>query len=33
VPTIIWGRKRFEAAEKIKDLTDITPTVLTLLGD
>ena len=33
VPTIIWGRKRFEAARKIKDLTDITPTILTLLDD
>ncbi|HEY8562690.1 MAG TPA: hypothetical protein VIL74_20100 [Pyrinomonadaceae bacterium] len=31
VPTIVWGRKRHETAERIKDLTDITPAVLNLL--
>ncbi len=31
VPTIIWGRKKAEAAKLIKDLTDITPTILHLL--
>jgi 2,3-bisphosphoglycerate-independent phosphoglycerate mutase len=31
VPTIVWGRKRHEVSEKIKDLTDITPTILSLL--
>ncbi len=31
VPTIIWGRKRHEIAHKIKDLTDITPAILSLL--
>jgi 2,3-bisphosphoglycerate-independent phosphoglycerate mutase len=33
VPTIVWGRKRFEAASGIKDLTDITPTILSLLSE
>lgn len=33
VPTIVWGRKRHEIARKIKDLTDITPSVLRLLTD
>ncbi len=33
VPTIIWGRNRFEIAEQIKDLSDITPIVLSLLSD
>ncbi len=33
VPTIIWGRRKSEAAEKIKDLTDITPTILSLLSE
>ncbi len=32
VPTIIWGRKRQEAASRIADLTDITPTILDLLS-
>ncbi len=32
VPTIIWGRKHLEAAERIKDLTDITPTIVRLLS-
>lgn len=31
VPTIIWGRRRREAASMIKDLTDITPAILHLL--
>ena len=33
VPTIIWGRKRFEVAERIKDLSDITPTIISLLNE
>jgi hypothetical protein len=33
VPTIIWGRQRDEVSEAIKDLTDITPTILNLLSD
>ncbi len=32
VPTIIWGRKNEEASQRIKDLTDITPTILDLLN-
>ncbi len=31
VPTIIWGRNRFEIAENIKDLSDITPAIINLL--
>ena len=31
VPTIVWGRKRYEVSEKIKDLTHITPMILSLL--
>ncbi len=31
VPTIVWGRERKKTAQKIKDLTDITPTILELL--
>lgn len=31
VPTIVWGRRRHEAASMIKDLADITPTILHLL--
>ena len=31
VPTIIWGRKKREAASRIKDLSDITPTIINLL--
>jgi 2,3-bisphosphoglycerate-independent phosphoglycerate mutase len=31
VPTIIWGRKRHEIANYIKDLTDITPAIIKLL--
>ncbi len=33
VPTVIWGRRQFEAAKKIKDLSDITPTIISLLKD
>lgn len=33
VPTIIWGRKRFEIAERIKDLSDITPAIVSLLSE
>lgn len=32
VPTIIWGRKKDEIADKIKDLTDITPAILKVLS-
>jgi 2,3-bisphosphoglycerate-independent phosphoglycerate mutase len=32
VPTIVWGRKKEETAQKIKDLTDITPAILSLLS-
>jgi hypothetical protein len=31
VPTIVWGRKKEEVARKIKDLSDITPTIIDLL--
>jgi 2,3-bisphosphoglycerate-independent phosphoglycerate mutase len=31
VPTIVWGRNKQQAANRIKDLTDITPTILELL--
>jgi 2,3-bisphosphoglycerate-independent phosphoglycerate mutase len=31
VPTIVWGRKREETASRIKDLTDITPAIISLL--
>ena len=31
VPTIIWGREKDKIAERIKDLTDITPAILRLL--
>ena len=33
VPTIVWGRKRFEIASRIKDLSDITPAILYLLSE
>ena len=33
VPTIIWGRQRDEVAQKIKDLSDVTPAILDLLSD
>lgn len=33
VPTIIWGRKRKEVAESIKDLSDLTPAILNLLSN
>lgn len=32
VPTIIWGRKKEEIANRIKDLSDITPSILHLLN-
>lgn len=32
VPTIIWGRKKAEIAERINDLTDLTPQILQLLS-
>jgi 2,3-bisphosphoglycerate-independent phosphoglycerate mutase len=32
VPTIVWGRKRIEISKRIKDLTDITPSILSLLS-
>lgn len=31
VPTIVWGRKRQEISKQIKDLTDITPAIISLL--
>ncbi|HVE59934.1 MAG TPA: hypothetical protein VNB22_24185 [Pyrinomonadaceae bacterium] len=31
VPTIVWGRKKDEIVDQIKDLTDITPAILHLL--
>lgn len=31
VPTIVWGRKKDEITDSIKDLTDITPAILKLL--
>ena len=31
VPTIIWGRKKEESCKRIKDLSDITPSILHLL--
>lgn len=33
VPTIVWGRKRLEISEQIKDLTDITPAIIRLLSE
>jgi 2,3-bisphosphoglycerate-independent phosphoglycerate mutase len=33
VPTIIWGRNKELMAERIKDLTDITPAILSLLTE
>jgi len=33
VPTIVWGRQRDEVTQKIKDLSDLTPTILSLLSD
>jgi len=32
VPTIVWGRRKAEAAGQIRDLSDITPTILNLLS-
>jgi len=33
VPTIVWGRQRDEVTQKIKDLSDLTPTILSLLSE
>lgn len=33
VPTIVWGRNKEEAAGRISDLADITPTIIDLLVD
>jgi 2,3-bisphosphoglycerate-independent phosphoglycerate mutase len=33
VPTIVWGRKRDEISKRIKDLSDITPSILRLLTE
>jgi len=33
VPTVVWGRNKLKVAKKIKNLTDITPTILELLTD
>ena len=33
VPTVLWGRNAAEAAASIKDLSDITPTILKLLSE
>ena len=33
VPTLVWGRKKDLAAGRIKDLTDITPTILQILSE
>ena len=33
IPTIIWGREKSQTAEKIKDLTDITPAIIGLLSN
>lgn len=33
VPTVVWGRRRLEIAEQIKDLSDITPTIIKLLNE
>ncbi len=33
VPTVVWGRRRHEIVERIKDLSDITPTIISLLKD
>lgn len=32
VPTIVWGRRKEEIAARIKDLTDITPSILKVLS-
>ncbi len=33
VPTILWGRRRHEIYKRIKDLSDITPTIISLLSE
>lgn len=32
IPTIVWGRRKEEAAARIRDLADITPMIVDLLG-
>lgn len=32
IPTIVWGRRKEEAATRIRDLADITPMIVDLLG-
>ncbi len=33
VPTVVWGRKRHEIPNRLKDLSDITPTITSLLNE
>lgn len=33
VPTVVWGRKRFEIGEQIRDLSDLAPAILELLSE
>lgn len=33
VPTVVWGRKRVDISKRIKDLTDITPAIISLLSE
>jgi len=33
VPTVVWGRKRHEILNRLKDLSDITPTITSLLNE
>lgn len=33
VPTVVWGRKRHEIPSRLKDLSDITPTITSLLNE
>ena len=33
VPTLLWGRKRHETAERIVDLSDVTPAIISLLNE
>jgi 2,3-bisphosphoglycerate-independent phosphoglycerate mutase len=33
VPTIVWGRKNVKISQRIKDLSDITPTIVSLLNE
>jgi 2,3-bisphosphoglycerate-independent phosphoglycerate mutase len=32
VPTVVWGRRNREVVDRIKDLTDITPSIISLLA-